>query len=116
MAKTKEELKELREKFEILNNKLKELTKEELEKITGGISTNRYKYSYRRNDYVFLNGEGKERFMIDEDVDTNDDGYVINGHKSEIGVRERDVRYDSKTASAIYSCYTSNGGKLKAME
>ena len=28
MAKTKEELKELREKFEILNNKLKELTKE----------------------------------------------------------------------------------------
>ena len=36
MAKTKEELNQLKSEFETLNNKLKELTKDELKKITGG--------------------------------------------------------------------------------
>ena len=37
MAKTKEELNELKKEYEILNNKLKELTEDELEIVVGGI-------------------------------------------------------------------------------
>ena len=37
MAKTQEELKELKTEYETLNNKLKELTEEELNMVTGGI-------------------------------------------------------------------------------
>ena len=36
MSKTKEELKELKQEFETLNNKLKELTEDELKQVTGG--------------------------------------------------------------------------------
>ena len=36
MAKTKEELNELKNEYETLNNKLKELTEEELSEVTGG--------------------------------------------------------------------------------
>ena len=36
MAKTKEELNQLKIEYEALNNKLKELTDEELKQITGG--------------------------------------------------------------------------------
>ena len=36
MPKTKEELNELRQEYESLTNKLKELTEDELEKVTGG--------------------------------------------------------------------------------
>ena len=37
MAKTKEELKELKQEVETLNRKLHELTDEELEQISGGL-------------------------------------------------------------------------------
>ena len=37
MAKTQEELNSLKEEVETLNNKLKELTDEELKQVTGGI-------------------------------------------------------------------------------
>ena len=36
MAKTKEELNALKEEFETLNEKLRELTEEELAQVTGG--------------------------------------------------------------------------------
>ena len=36
MAKTKEELMELKNEYETLNSKLKALTEEELEEVTGG--------------------------------------------------------------------------------
>ena len=36
MAKTKEELNELKKEYETLNSKLKELTEEELNMVTGG--------------------------------------------------------------------------------
>ena len=39
MAKTKEELNELKKEFETLTNKLSELTQEELALVTGGNST-----------------------------------------------------------------------------
>ena len=38
MAKTKEELQQLKKECEALNNKLKELTEDELKEVTGGIS------------------------------------------------------------------------------
>ena len=36
MPKTKEELKELKEEYETLNNKLQKLTEDELKQVTGG--------------------------------------------------------------------------------
>ena len=36
MAKTQEELNQLKNEYETLNNKLKELTDEELKQVTGG--------------------------------------------------------------------------------
>lgn len=38
--KTQEELKQLKEEYEVLNNKLKELTEEELKEVTGGTVKN----------------------------------------------------------------------------
>ena len=38
--KTQEELKELREEYETLNAKLKELTEDELKMVTGGLNEN----------------------------------------------------------------------------
>ena len=37
MSKTKEELNEIKEEVETVNEKLKELTEEELEQVTGGV-------------------------------------------------------------------------------
>ena len=37
MAKTQEELKQLKEEYETLNKKLKELTEDELLQVTGGV-------------------------------------------------------------------------------
>ena len=39
MAKTQEELKELKEEYERLNKKLKELSDDELKQVTGGITS-----------------------------------------------------------------------------
>ena len=39
MAKTKEELNELKKEVEAVNEKLNELTPEELEKVNGGVDT-----------------------------------------------------------------------------
>ncbi|MDO4939926.1 MAG: class IIb bacteriocin, lactobin A/cerein 7B family [Lachnospiraceae bacterium] len=39
MSKSKEELNQLKKQYEELNEKCKELTIEELEQVTGGIST-----------------------------------------------------------------------------
>lgn len=40
MAKTQEELKQLKEEYETLTTKLKELTEEELKQVTGGVDNN----------------------------------------------------------------------------
>ena len=40
MSKTKEELNELKKDVEAVNEKLRELTSEELEQVTGGITIN----------------------------------------------------------------------------
>ena len=39
MAKTKEELNELKQEYDSLTNKLKELTEDELLQVTGGLQT-----------------------------------------------------------------------------
>ena len=39
MAKTQDELKELKEEYEKLNEKLKELSDDELKQVTGGITS-----------------------------------------------------------------------------
>ena len=56
-----------------------------------------------------------ERFVIDEDVDTNDDNCKVNGHKSTTGQRDRDVRYTTMSANVIFYNYLGNGGKLSTM-
>ena len=42
MAKTKEELNQLKQEYESLNNKLKELTEDELQIVVGGALQNEY--------------------------------------------------------------------------
>ena len=115
MAKTQEELKVLKEEYETLNKKLKELTEEELKFIASGTGEGNYKYSFRKNDYVFINSVSRERFVVDEDVDTNDGDVQVNGHKSSSSQKERDVRYTAMSANAIYYNYLGNGGKLSTM-
>lgn len=55
MSKTKEELKELKQEFETLNNKLKELTEDELKQVTGGIDIPCIDGKYKLNNDVDLN-------------------------------------------------------------
>lgn len=107
MAKPQEEL-------ETLNNKHKEFSEDELNKISGGIGENGYKYSFRIGDYVYISSDKQYRFVVDENIDTNDDDCIINGHRSQKGVKERDVSYLTKRACEICSCYANNGGNLKA--
>lgn len=113
--KTQEELDQLKKECETMNNKLKQLSEDELKLIIGGIGADGYKYSFRRNDYVYMSGDKRYRFVVDEDIDTNDDTRSVNGHRTESSVKERDVSYLTKNASYIYSCYINNGGKLTEM-
>ena len=114
--KTQEELRELKEEYEALNNKLKELTEEELKLVTGGIGENGYKYSFRSHDWVYLSNTKTEVFFLYTNVDTNSDDYKITGEVGRKGIRE-DFR-PSKTMRAceIYECYKEHGGGLEAME
>ena len=64
MAKTKEELNNLKIEYETLNSKLKELTEEELKLVTGG------------------DGEDKPNVVID-----NGTGYIKAGFSGEEGPR-----------------------------
>ena len=50
MAKTQEELKALKEEYEALSNKLKELTDEELNEVTGGWNILEEKEGIHLND------------------------------------------------------------------
>ena len=62
--KTKEELRELKEEYESLANKLKELTEEELKLVISGIGENGYKYSFRSTDWVYLSNTKTQVFFI----------------------------------------------------
>ena len=53
MAKTQEELKELKTEYETLNNKLKELSDDELKVVTGGLC----EYKSLEKDTCFVKGE-----------------------------------------------------------
>ena len=114
--KTQEELRELKEEYEVLNKKLKELTEEELKLVTGGIDENGYKYSFRSTDWVYLSNTKTQVFFINYNVDTNSDDYKITGEVARAGMRE-DFR-PSKTMRAreIYDCYKEHGGGLEAMQ
>ena len=116
MAKTQEELNQLKKEYEALNSKLKELTEEELKLVTGGIGENGYKYSFRSTDWVYLSNTKTERFFINYNVDTNNDDYKITGEVGHVGIHE-DFR-PSKTmrAKEIYECYKEHGGGLDAMK
>ena len=116
MPKTKEELNELKKEFEVLSNKLKELTQEELMLVIGGMGENGYKYSFRSTDWVYLSNTKTQVFFINYNVDTNDDGYKITGEVGHVGIHE-DFR-PSKTMRAkdIYKCYIEHGGGLDAMK
>ena len=56
------------------------------------------------------------KFVVDENVDTNDDNCIINGHRSQKGVKERDVSYLTKSAREVYSYYANYGDNLKAID
>ena len=70
--KTKEELKELKEEYEILNNKLKELTEDELKQVTGGTEGSEYKYVILTGSFVYRDDNHYELLKVIEDVKTND--------------------------------------------
>ena len=70
--KTKEELKELKEEYEILNNKLKELTEDELKQVTGGTEGSEYKYVILAGSHVYRDDNHYETLKVIEDVKTND--------------------------------------------
>ena len=53
--KTKEELKELKEEYETLNKKLKELTEDELLLVAGGFNVPKNEQIYEHN--IYTNGE-----------------------------------------------------------
>ena len=116
MAKTQDELKELKEEYEKLSNKLKELTEDELKFVTGGAGENGYKYSFRSADWVYLSNTKTQVFFINYNVDTNSDDYKITGEVGNVGIHE-DFR-PSKTmrAKEIYECYIEHGGGLDAMK
>ena len=68
MAKTLDELKQLKHEYEVFANKLKELTEEELKMVFGGETINFSKDSndpnYDINIYTFENkDEAKEKFF-----------------------------------------------------
>ena len=56
MAKTKEELNQLKQEYETLTNKLKELSEDELMIVTGGIE---YTIKDKTPDYEFSYYKGK---------------------------------------------------------
>ena len=116
MTKTAEEIKELKEEYETLNKKLKELTADELKQITGGSSTGGYKYSFRNKDYVYLDGTHLVIFDIHEDVDTNDDGYHVTGLRQNLGKPDFIDDFSSERADALLKCYKEIGGHLSALE
>ena len=75
--KTKEELKELKEEYEILNNKLKELTEDELKQVTGGTEGSEYKYVILAGSFVWRDDNHYETLKVIEDVRTNDSSYTV---------------------------------------
>ena len=62
MAKTQEELKELKEEYESLNLKLNELTDDEMKQVTGGLC----EYRSLEKDTCFENGKNT-RYVLPED-------------------------------------------------
>ena len=114
--KTQEELRELKEEYEVLNKKLKELTEDELKLVTGGVGENGYKYSFRRRDWVYLSNTKTEMFFIYTDVDTNSDDYKITGEVAHKGMREDFLPSKTMRAKEIYDCYKEHGGGLEAMQ
>ena len=116
MAKTQEELKELKEEYEKLSNKLKELTEDELKLVTGGVGENGYKYSFRSTDWVYLSNTKTEVFFLYTNVDTNSDDYKITGEVGHKGIREKFRPSKTMRAKEIYECYKEHGGGLDAMK
>ena len=96
--KTKEELKQSKTEYEI---SAAELNEAELKPVVGGTGAEGYKYCYRMYDYVYMSSDKRYRFVVDENVDTNDDGCVINGHRVSSGAKERDVSYLTLSVSRI---------------
>ena len=114
--KTQEELRELKEEYEALNNKLKELTEEELKLVISGIGENGYKYSFRSTDWVYLSNTKTEIFFLYTNVDTNNDDYKITGEVGHAGIHEYSRPSKTMRAKEIYKCYKEHGGGLDAME
>ena len=116
MAKTQEELNQLKKEFEVLSNKLKELTEDELKLVTGGVGENGYKYSFRSTDWVYLSNTKTEVFFLYTNVDTNSDDYKITGEVGHKGIREKFRPSKTMRAKEIYECYIEHGGGLDAMK
>ena len=103
MAKTKEELNTLKTEYEALATKLQELTEEELKLVIGGTGETSWKYSFRDRDWVILDA-AKDKFLISENVDTNDGGYKVRGVRRSSG--NLGVALESTmSASTLLTCY-----------
>ena len=96
--------------------KMRELTGEELKSVSGGTGAEGKKYSFRVKDYVLL--DAADRFIIDENVDTDDGAYKVSGHKRTSGHVGRVTQDEpmKKSASTLYTAFKNNGGSLSAME
>ena len=109
MAKTQEELKQL-----------KELSEGELVFVAGGTEETTYKYVFKRFDSVNAKADGFSKYVIDEDVKTNDGSYDVKCFFDSRGEGFRpsrhpddDVRYLS--TSQLMTLYKQNGGHLSQM-
>lgn len=54
--KAKEELQQLKKEYESLNNKLKELTEDELKQVTGGEDYNEYQNEFNDTTHNLIEG------------------------------------------------------------
>ena len=111
--KTQEELNALKEEYERLNNKLKELSEEELQEVTGGEGEGEYLYSFKKYDKI-KTGIPRQYIKIEEDVQTNDSGLSVKVsiHTSESGAKVDFGNYTQRTVGSLMELYKEYGGTL----
>ena len=85
--KTKEELNKLKEQYETLNNKLKELSDDELKIVTGGLC----EYRSLEKDTCFVKGENFRLVLVYDYPDIRwDTNFFVDRYRIKNGVWEYD--------------------------
>ena len=74
MAKTKEELKKIKEECEALNNKLKELTEDELKEVTGGAIG---EWNNIEHSGIDIKNKGNYSIFYGESITNNENGIPL---------------------------------------